>query len=216
MSCFGGWLNKEQEQTRILKEKNYFGSTLFKGRTNFKLILVGDLDSGKTTIERRLAGEAVSETYEPRCSEFSNLILPINDYQIKVCLWDTMGQERFVNRLPTPYYRGSDFIFMVYDITSLTSFTNLSLNWLSAVTQQQKQQANVNCVTPNILIIGNKLDLSDKRVVSFEQGQTFAQENGCEYLEISAFKGDNFQSLKDHIINYIQQKIKIESDNLNK
>ncbi|EGG25384.1 hypothetical protein DFA_03633 [Cavenderia fasciculata] len=212
MSCKSGSgstsAKDQQQQVEIPKEKNHYGSTQFKGRTLFKVAIVGDLGSGKSTIEHQLTGQSVTSIGN-RYVKPSNLTLNcLNNQEVNVHFFDSLGQERFGGKLPFSYYRSADFIFVVYDITFDVSFTNLP-NWLS-----EAQQPQINTVAPNILIIGNKLDLVKEsvreRAISFEQAQTFANQKGLQYLEISAFKGDNCQSIKDYITNYINQKIKDE------
>ncbi|EGG14120.1 hypothetical protein DFA_11884 [Cavenderia fasciculata] len=191
---------------QIPKEKNYYGSPQFKGRTLFKVAIAGDIDTGKSTIEKQLTGQPVNNAPGGRYAGHSNLTLNINKQEVNVHFFDSLGQER-CGKLPTAYYRSADFIFVVYDITSNVSFTNL-VGWLAAA-----QQPQISTVTPNILIIGNKLDLvkdgssGRERAITFEQAQKFANQKGLQYLEISAFKGDNCQSIKDHLTNYIQQKM---------
>jgi GTPase SAR1 family protein len=37
-----------------------------------------------------------------------------------------------------------------------------------------------------ILLVGNKNDLEDERVVTFDEGACFAKENGINFIEINA------------------------------
>ena len=49
----------------------------------------------------------------------------------------------------------------------------------------------------NILIclVGNKIDLEDKREVSYEEGKNFAEENDLLFFETSAKDGNNIREI---------------------
>ena len=49
--------------------------------------------------------------------------------------------------------------------------------------EELKENGNQNI---EILLVGNKSDLESKRVVSCEEGERFAMENGIRFVEISA------------------------------
>jgi Ras-related protein Rab-2A len=100
-----------------------------------------------------------------------------NNTQIKLQIWDTAGQESF-RSITRSYYRGAAGALLVYDITRRDTFQHLS-RWL----EEAKQHAQPNMV---ILLIGNKNDLEDRRAVSTEEGQAFADANGLLFLETSA------------------------------
>ena len=97
-------------------------------------------------------------------------------------IWDTAGQERFKNIIAS-YYRGAHGILLIYDVTDKESFKNLS-NWLIEI----EKNASKNVLK---VLIGNKTDLEDKRVVTYNQGKEFADTYGLKFLETSAKKNLN-------------------------
>ena len=97
-------------------------------------------------------------------------------------IWDTAGQERFKNIIAS-YYRGAHGILLIYDVTDKDSFRNLS-NWLIEI----EKNASKNVLK---IVIGNKTDLENKRVISYNQGKEFADTYGLKFLETSAKKNLN-------------------------
>eukprot|EP01027_Heterolobosea_sp_BB2_P002244 GEZU01003358.1.p1 GENE.GEZU01003358.1~~GEZU01003358.1.p1 ORF type:complete len:157 (+),score=27.21 GEZU01003358.1:495-965(+) len=83
------------------------------------------------------------------------------------------------------YYRGAAGALMVYDITRRATYNHLA-SWLT----DARNLTNPHTV---IMLIGNKLDLSSQREVSFEEASRFAEENGLIYVEASAKTGQNVE-----------------------
>jgi GTPase SAR1 family protein len=73
-------------------------------------------------------------------------------------IWDTAGQERF-RTITGAYYKGSQAIVIVYDITNEGSFKDIEEFWLSEVHSSFIIQVEKSA-TPNIMLfmLGNKLD----------------------------------------------------------
>lgn len=79
----------------------------------------------------------------------------INLYVHIIIQWDTAGQERY-HTLTVSYYKKSQGILLVYDVTNRESFEN---------TRKWMQQIVLNAdASVNKVLIGNKCDLSDRRV----------------------------------------------------
>lgn len=74
--------------------------------------------------------------------------------KFKLNIWDTAGQERF-KTITSTYYKGSNGVIIVYDITDEETFKNVP-TWLEEV----KKHAGINTVT---FLVGNKCDLEDQR-----------------------------------------------------
>jgi Ras-related protein Rab-6A len=144
-----------------------------------KIILTGDVAVGKTSIINTLLGNKFTEEYEPSIGvDFFSKTMNYKGKQIKLQIWDSAGQEKFRSLIPN-YIRGASLIFLVYDITNQQSFTHLP-DWIKFIN---------NIENTNIVIVGNKIDLDSKRVIKFEEGKKFAEENNYEIYEVSAKEG---------------------------
>lgn len=150
----------------------------------FKLILIGDVCVGKSCIMRRYIENAFAKDYKANIGveyRVKSLVLDGKtgaDLQI----WDTAGQERY-KTITKQYYKGSNGILLVYDITDRKTFSNLNF-WIDDI----KVDGPADLV---FILIGNKLDLVDQRKVSTEEGENFAKKNGFLFKEVSALNGDN-------------------------
>ncbi len=144
-----------------------------------KIILTGDVAVGKTAMINSLLGSKFNDEYEPSIGvDFFSKTLKFKGKQIKLQIWDSAGQEKFRSLIPN-YIRGASLIYLVYDITNKNSFNHLP-DWIKFIN---------NIENTNIVIIGNKIDLENNRLVSFEEGKKFAEENNYEIFEISAKEG---------------------------
>lgn len=95
--------------------------------------------------------------------DFKQKLINLDGVPIKLQIWDTAGQERF-RTLTTAYYRGAMGIILMYDITSLESFNNLSY-WLKNIQEN---------AAPDVvkILAGNKCECSAaQRAVTKERGE---------------------------------------------
>jgi hypothetical protein len=100
---------------------------------------------------------------------------------VKLQIWDLAGQPHFGGVRPL-FYQGSTGVIYVFSVIDRASFDHLS-GWLE---EAQKNSGNV----PGILI-GNKTDLPDQRVVSREEAEAYAAQMGLRYIETSAKMDEN-------------------------
>ena len=153
----------------------------------YKLIFLGDQNVGKSSILNRFLSDTFVEEYQATIGlDFQSKNVQIDNQDVHLLLYDTAGQEKFRSLIPM-YTRDANIILLVYDISNKDSFTNLSL-WLKDLT-------NVNMEEVIICIVGNKIDLSDKRAVNTEEGKKFAEEHDFIFQEISAKTGEGFSDL---------------------
>ena len=96
---------------------------------------------------------------------------------------DTAGQERFKS-INTSYYRKADCCLLVYDISNKYSFDQLKDYFIETI--KEKCKKNIQ-----IILLGNKTDLEDKRQVSPEEGANLALANNYIFLETSCLKNKN-------------------------
>ena len=148
-----------------------------------KIILIGDSAVGKTNIMNKyLKGTFNENTKATVGVEFGSKLFNIENHKIKARIWDTAGQEKY-KAITGAYYKGSKGAFVVYDITRKETFESTD-KWINDL----KVTADPKI---NIILIGNKCDLEDKREVLKDQGEEKAKSFGCAFLETSALSGDN-------------------------
>ncbi|XP_032681878.1 ras-related protein Rab-10 [Odontomachus brunneus] len=144
----------------------------------FKLLLIGDSGVGKTCILFRFSDDAFSTTFISTIGiDFKIKTVELRGKKIKLQIWDTAGQERF-HTITTSYYRGAMGIMLIYDITNEKTFENI-VNWLRKIDEHANEDVEK-------MILGNKSDMEDKRVVSTEKGEAIAREHGIRFMETSA------------------------------
>ena len=149
----------------------------------FKILLVGNSSVGKSSLFLRFVDDIWNDVFVPTIGvDFKIKTLKINEKNVKLQIWDTAGQERF-RTIISSYYRGAQGILLVFDVTEKESFESLN-NWLIEI----EKNANKNVVK---ILIGNKCDLEDKRVISYSQAKDFADSNGLKYVETSAKTNNN-------------------------
>ena len=143
-----------------------------------KLLMIGDSGVGKTCLLLRYANDSFSPTFITTIGiDFKIKNVEVDGKRIKLQIWDTAGQERF-RTITTSYFRGAQGILLVYDVTDRRSFESIR-NWISQI----QQHADVHV---NKILVGNKCDMLDEKVVSTEEGQKLAKEFGVDFFECSA------------------------------
>nr|CCF17540.1 RabE GTPase protein [Micrasterias denticulata] len=148
------------------------------GETRLKLLLIGDSSVGKSSLLLRFAEDSFSQTFISTIGvDFKTRTIDIDGEQVKLSIWDTAGQERF-RTITAAYYRGANGIVLVYDITSESSFNSIR-GWIRNI----EEHASENVCK---ILVGNKADMEDRRVVSKEQGQALANEFRIKFFETSA------------------------------
>lgn len=143
-----------------------------------KLLLIGDSGVGKSCLLLRFSEDSFTPSFITTIGiDFKIRTIEIDGKRIKLQIWDTAGQERF-RTITTVYYRGAMGILLVYDVTDQKSFENIK-TWFGNVEQHASEDVNK-------ILIGNKCDYDEKRVVSAEQGQALADSLGVPFVEASA------------------------------
>uniref|UniRef100_A0A3P9PQF4 small monomeric GTPase n=1 Tax=Poecilia reticulata TaxID=8081 RepID=A0A3P9PQF4_POERE len=151
----------------------------------FKLLLIGDSGVGKTCVLFRFSDDAFNTTFISTIGiDFKIKTVELQGKKIKLQIWDTAGQERF-HTITTSYYRGAMGIMLVYDITNAKSFENIS-KWLRNIDEHANEDVER-------MLLGNKCDMEDKRVVPKAKGEQIAREHGIRFFETSAKANINIE-----------------------
>jgi len=151
----------------------------------FKLLLIGDSGVGKSCLLLRFADDTYTESYISTIGvDFKIRTFDLDGKTIKLQIWDTAGQERF-RTITSSYYRGAHGIIVVYDVTDMESFNNVK-QWLHEIDRFATEGVNK-------LLVGNKCDLVNKKVVDMQTAKDFAESLTIPFLETSAKASTNVE-----------------------
>uniref|UniRef100_A0A5F9D6Z2 Ras-related protein Rab-35 n=1 Tax=Oryctolagus cuniculus TaxID=9986 RepID=A0A5F9D6Z2_RABIT len=141
---------------------------------------------GKSSLLLRFADNTFSGSYITTIGvDFKIRTVEINGEKVKLQIWDTAGQERF-RTITSTYYRGTHGVIVVYDVTSAESFVNVK-RWLHEINQ--------NCDDVCRILVGNKNDDPERKVVETEDAYKFAGQMGIQLFETSAKENVNVEEV---------------------
>jgi small GTP-binding protein len=149
--------------------------------TIFRVVTIGDSSVGKTSILSQL----VHAEFDPNATatvaaEFVHHTKQVEGQDYEMQIWDTAGAEMFRSLGPI-YYRNAVGAIVVFDLSNPRSFENLS-SWISAFLSWSEKN-------PVIIVLGNKLDLTEVLKVSELSASEWAESNGYSYFSTSAKTG---------------------------
>ncbi|DBA74805.1 hypothetical protein WJX79_000806 [Trebouxia sp. C0005] len=153
-----------------------------------KLVLLGDSGVGKSCLVLRYVRGQFDPTSKVTVGAafMSHSVHLPDGTTIKFEIWDTAGQERYASLAPL-YYRGASAAAVVYDITNEDTFAKAK-HWVSEL----QKNAGGNLV---VVLVGNKTDLEEDRVISEEEGREYATRSNMLFVETSAKTAANTSEL---------------------
>ncbi|MFX0188238.1 MAG: GTP-binding protein [Candidatus Hodarchaeota archaeon] len=152
----------------------------------YKLILGGDGAVGKTSMVHRFVEDRFETDYKGTIGtsimkkecEFEGL-----KSKVRFVIWDLAGQSQF-KRVRYSYVANAEAGILVFDVTRRDSFENIKL-WYDESIEISKDIV--------LILVGNKIDLEDSRIVSTAEGEELAKKLGLGYIETSAKTGENIE-----------------------
>jgi small GTP-binding protein len=146
-----------------------------------KVVFLGDPQVGKTSIiSRKLRGENPGTPHPTVGSHLSEIIVRTGDATVTMQVLDTAGQEMYRALVPH-YLREAHAAILVFDITGEESFKNLSY-WYALLDDRLPP-------TVPVFVVGNKVDLSDRAVVTAAAAAQFAEARKSRFFRVSALTG---------------------------
>jgi small GTP-binding protein len=153
-----------------------------------KLTIVGDEKAGKTSLVRRYISNTFSHDYKSTIgiNILTKLVrFPDEETTMMLAIHDMGGQDIFAS-VRKAYFRGTHACFIVFDVTNRKSLENVK-KWYDETMQYAGESTA-------IILLGNKSDLHDERVISHEDVREMIQELEITYIEVSARTGVNVES----------------------
>ncbi|XP_005356842.1 ras-related protein Rab-3C isoform X1 [Microtus ochrogaster] len=165
----------------------------------FKLLIIGNSSVGKTSFLFRYADDSFTSAFVSTVGiDFKVKTVFKNEKRIKLQIWDTAGQERY-RTITTAYYRGAMGFILMYDITNEESF-NAVQDWSTQIKTYSWDNAQV-------ILVGNKCDMEDERIISTERGQHLGEQLGFEFFETSAKDNVNVKQTFERLVDIICDKM---------
>ena len=159
----------------------------------YKILLLGDSSVGKTCFLMRYTDNTFQEIHMSTIGldyKLKNIQLE-DGKMVKIQIWDTAGQDRF-RSITKNYYKGAHGIILIYDITNKKSFENVR-TWINQIKEEVSEKVS-------IILVGNKIDDEEHRVVATEDGEKIAKELGLMFFECSAKSGVNIDSTFNELV----------------
>ena len=179
-----------------------------KGPILIKVTIVGNIGVGKTCILTRLIKDEFCKSSKSTAgANYSKLDLIFNNQKITLDVWDTAGQEKF-RTMGRQFYKNSNIIIIVYDITNKESFEDIQNYWYDDVKENGEKFKVIG-------IVGNKFDLYDKEgvdevddkiVQKFVDKIKNDKEIKIVKMKVSAKNGTNIKNLFNELINQYFEK----------
>ena len=167
-----------------------------------KCTLIGDVEVGKTALMMKMSENLIICEYLPtigmdfRVPELERE----NGTKFKFQIWDSSGQDRF-DTIRRSYLRGYN-VLMCYDISNKESFNNIQSKW--------KREVDKYSFNKKTILIGLKCDLSNKRQITFEQGNNLAKQFKIPFFETSIYIDSKQEMIKNELC--VMGYIRIQSD----
>ena len=165
-----------------------------------KILTLGDTSVGKSSIVLRFTEEKFDDNqFSTIGIDFKTKFIKRGDSSVKVLIWDTAGQEKFQN-IVRQYYKGANGVLLIYDIGSKKSFQRIDF-WLKELKENNRLEDLFIC------LVGNKIDMENKREITTEEGEKYAKDNNIIFFEVSAKTGEGINLLFEKVINGSMEKV---------
>lgn len=162
----------------------------------YKVIIAGDSRVGKTSYFNILKNNTRFSTCSTVGVDFCSMTKTINNTDIKICLWDTAGQEKFKSII-RGYFREIAGAVLMFDLTDYSSFKNIK-EWLKLI-----EHENTCGHKHPILLLGNKKDAGIRNVHMYDIKEINDDMN-ITYCEVSCIHDDD-DTLEEVFIKFIEK-----------
>ncbi|KAL6075223.1 Ras-related protein Rap-1A [Balamuthia mandrillaris] len=162
-----------------------------------KIVLVGVGGVGKSALTITYVQDLWVPEYDPTIEDSHRKQVSIDDVVSMLDILDTAGQEEY-SSMQDQWFRTGQGFLCVYSLIDRKSFTQIPELRRKILRIQDK-------TTVPMVLIGNKCDLEDERVVSKEEGQELARSFGCPFYETSAMNRINVDEAFSQLVREIRK-----------
>jgi Ras-related protein Rap-1A len=164
----------------------------------YKLVVLGSGGVGKSALTVQFVQGIFVEKYDPTIEDSYRKVVEVDGQQCMLEILDTAGTEQFTAMRDLYMKNGQGFL-LVYSITAQSTF-----NDLQDLREQILRVKDMDEVP--MILVGNKCDLEDERVVGKDQGHNLAKNWNCTFLETSAKSKINVTEIFHDLVRQINRK----------
>eukprot|EP00747_Dinoflagellata_sp_TGD_P165523 gnl/TRDRNA2_/TRDRNA2_186894_c0_seq1.p1 gnl/TRDRNA2_/TRDRNA2_186894_c0~~gnl/TRDRNA2_/TRDRNA2_186894_c0_seq1.p1 ORF type:complete len:204 (+),score=43.41 gnl/TRDRNA2_/TRDRNA2_186894_c0_seq1:63-614(+) len=163
-----------------------------KDTANLKILVVGDAGVGKTSLVKAFCEDKkLAKEYDPTVgADFNVRKWNMRGRDVRMNVWDVSGQQDFTD-VRNEFYKESQALLLVFDVTSKKSFQNLD-GWMS----EADRYRNGNL---NIVVAGTKVE-SGPRVVTEGMAKDWCAKGDFRYFDVSVAQGKNVQAVFEELV----------------
>ena len=159
------------------------------------IMTLGNTEVGKSCFILRFTDNIFQEIYLATVGiDFKIKTETINNKQYKLFLYDTTGQEKYKS-IALNIIKNAQGIILMYDITDRKSFESIP-EWIKSIKDAKGSNFPM-------ILLGNKLDKEDVRVIKEKEGKELADEYNIKFFETSNKTGINIQEAGMALVNEI-------------
>lgn len=170
----------------------------------YKIVIMGSGGVGKSAMTLQYVQAEFIEKYDPTIEDSYKKVVDRTDGEsVALDILDTAGAEQFT-AMRDMYIKNGDGFLLVYSITSPATLRDL-----------QTLKDRLERVKPGrqVVLVGNKNDLSSERSVSYKQGENVAKKWGCPFVESSAKNRSSVEEAFNQMINELDKQDNIQRQN---
>ncbi|KAK0168610.1 hypothetical protein PV327_002389 [Microctonus hyperodae] len=164
----------------------------------YKIVVLGSGGVGKSALTVQFVQGIFVEKYDPTIEDSYRKQVEVDGQQCMLEILDTAGTEQFTAMRDLYMKNGQGFV-LVYSITAQSTF-----NDLQDLREQILRVKDTDDVP--MVLVGNKCDLEDERVVIKDHGISLARQFNCAFMETSAKAKINVQDIFYDLVRQINKK----------
>lgn len=166
-----------------------------KESIKYKLIVVGEPNTGKSALVRRWVEETYNNRYEATVGvDFYSKVIG----GVAITIWDMSGHPEFFE-VRNEFYKDCQGLCLVFDMTNRRTFDALDM-WLREANKFGADKASLYTA-----IVGTKLDLGSRRVVTRQEAENWCDSRRFDYFETSSSSGQGVPQVFEAVMSRARQ-----------
>ncbi|XP_038134323.1 ras-related protein R-Ras [Cyprinodon tularosa] len=168
-----------------------------------KLVVVGGGGVGKSALTIQFIQSYFVSDYDPTIEDSYTKVCTVDGKETRLDILDTAGQEEF-GAMREQYMRSGEGFLLVFALNDRGSFHEVQKFHTQILRVKDRDDFPM-------VLVGNKADLEQQRVISREDAQAFARENRIHYMEASAKNRYNVDEAFMELVQIIRRFHEMES-----